>query len=265
MIKNIVYLFIILGFLVLYMRYFEYKSLYFPTKDIEVTPDYLGLKYEDIYFNAQDGTRLNAWFIPAEDSNFTVLFCHGNGGNISHRIEKIALLRKLGLDVLVFDYRGYGRSSGRPGEKGLYADAEAAYNFLVSEKKIPAEKIVLYGESLGGAVAIDLTAKRKAKALITECTFTSTKDMAREIYPFLPSFLISSQFDSTEKIKKINIPKLFIHSQGDEIVPFRQSTKLFDLAPEPKIRLKLIGSHNTCYIDSKDLYISGIGGFLKRL
>ncbi|MFH1853721.1 MAG: alpha/beta hydrolase [Candidatus Omnitrophota bacterium] len=264
MIKNIVYT-VVIGFLLLaYFRYFEYRSLYFPEKDIESTPEFLGLRYEDIYFKAQDGTQLNAWFIPKEAPRFTILFCHGNGGNISHRIEKIALLNALNLNVFIFDYRGYGRSSGRPSEKGFYDDAGAAYNYLVSEKNIPPEKIVLYGESLGGAVAIDIAAKKTAGALIAESAFTSTKDMARVVYPFFPTFFISSKFDSAKKIQRVYMPKLIIYSQADEIVPFSQSERLFKLAPEPKERLRLLGGHNTCCEDSKDLYISGIDSFLKN-
>ncbi|MBU1888379.1 MAG: alpha/beta fold hydrolase, partial [Candidatus Omnitrophica bacterium] len=159
MVKNIVYIVVAAVFMIGYLRYFEYRSLYFPTKDMEIAPGYMGFKYEDVYFKTPDNARLNAWFFPADDSTATILFCHGNGGNISHRIEKIALLNNLGLDVSIFDYRGYGRSRGRPSEKGFYADAGSAYGYLVSEKNISPEKIILYGESLGGAVAIDLAAR----------------------------------------------------------------------------------------------------------
>lgn len=265
MIKNIISIFIAIIFIFVYIRYFEYKSLYFPTEDIEFTPAILNLNYEDIYFAADDGVKLNAWLIPAKDSKYTLLFCHGNGGNISHRIEKILMLNELGLSVFIFDYRGYGNSRGRPFERGLYRDAQAAYDYLVSERKVSPEEIILYGESLGGAVAIDLAGKRRAKALITEATLSSAKDVARVVYPFFPAFLISSNFDSVKKIKEITIPKLIIHSQNDEIIPFEQSLRLIKASPEPKKHLVLIGSHNTCYVDSKDLYISGIRDFLKAL
>jgi len=234
-------------------------------KEIESVPADAGLSYEDVYLDTEDGVRLNAWWIPEKDSRFTILFCHGNGGNISHRIEKISILNKLGLSVFIFDYRGYGRSSGRPSEQGLYRDARAAYDYLVSERKISPSRILLYGESLGGAVAIELAGKRGAGALITEATFSSTKDVARVVYPLLPAFLISSKFDAARKIKGIAIPKLIIHSQNDEIVPFNQSIKLFKASPDPKSHLVLIGSHNTCFLDSKDLYVSGIKDFLKDL
>ncbi|MBU0759413.1 MAG: alpha/beta hydrolase [Candidatus Omnitrophica bacterium] len=261
--KNLVFIIIGIVFILAYLRYFEYRSLYFPTKDIEITPESAGLKYEDVYFMTRDNVKLNAWFVPSEGASFTLLFCHGNGGNINHRIEKISLLHSLGLNVFIFDYRGYGRSSGRPSEKGLYADAGAAYEYLTSQKKIPQDNIILYGESLGGAVAVDLASRKKTRALIIESTFTSTRDVAKVVYPFLPTFFISAGFDSTEKIKKIDIPKLIIHSRSDEIIPFNQSERLFKLAAQPKAHLKLVGGHNTCHVDSRDTYITGIGNFLK--
>jgi len=265
MIRHIIFISVILVFLLGYFRYFEHRSLYFPTKEIEFLPSNIGLSYEDVYLETADGVRLNAWFVPSKTSRYTFLFCHGNGGNISHRIEKILILNQLGLDVFIFDYRGYGRSSGRPSEKGFYKDAEAAYHYLVSERKVSPDSIILYGESLGAAVAIDLARIEGVKALITEASLSSTKDVSRAIYPFLPTFLISSKFDSAGKIKDVNIPKLIIHSKNDEIIPFSQSIKLFEVSPWPKKHLVLIGSHNTCFLDSKDLYVSGINDFLKGL
>jgi len=265
MIKNITYILIVIIFIVAYLRHFEHRMLYFPTREIEFTPEIINLSYEDIYFSTEDNVKLNAWFLPAKDSKFTLLFCHGNGGNICHRIEKIRALNALGLDVFIFDYRGYGKSDGRPSEQGFYRDISAAYEYLVSEKKISPDRIVLYGESLGGAVAIDLAARVHVKALITEATFSSTKDVARVVFPYFPVFLISSKFDSLNKIKNIKAPKLIIHSQNDEIIPFVQSEKLFNAAPEPKKRLILIGPHNSCYIDSKERYFAGIKDFLNSI
>ena len=142
MLKNIIYIIIAVVFVLGYIRYFEYKSLYFPMKEIEITPSDVGLSYEDVYFQAEDGVKINAWFVPAKDSRFTLLFSHGNGGNISHRVEKIVMLNQLGLDVFIFDYRGYGRSSGRSSEKGFYEDMDAAYDYLVTKKNIQSEHII---------------------------------------------------------------------------------------------------------------------------
>ncbi|MBU4312796.1 MAG: alpha/beta hydrolase [Candidatus Omnitrophica bacterium] len=265
MVKNVIYIIVAAVFVVAYFRYFEHKSLYFPMKEIEFMPSDVGLSYEDVYFNTDDGVRLNAWLVPAEDSRFTLLFCHGNGGNISHRIDKIEILNKLGLDIFIFDYRGYGKSEGRPSEKGFYRDMEAAYNYLISEKNVSPERMILYGESLGGAVAIDLAAKKTAKALITESTFSCTKDMVRVLFPVFPTFLISSNFDSATKIKKLTIPKLIIHSKNDDIVPFEHSLKLLKLSPEPKKHVVLMGNHNSAFLDSRDTYVSGIREFLRGL
>jgi len=265
MIKNIIIIFILAIFALGYLRHFEHRSLYFPTKEIECLPSVINLSYEDVYVDTDDGIKLHAWFIPAKDSKYTLLFCHGNGGNISHRIEKIDILNKLGLNVFIFDYRGYGKSTGRPSEQGFYKDTETIYNYLVSKRRIDPEDIILYGESLGGAVAVDLATGKKVKALITESTFTSTKDVARELYPLFPAFILWSKFDSFAKIKEINIPKLIMHSKDDDIIPFSQSIKLFDQAPEPKKHITLTGSHNDCFLDSGALYASGIHDFLKNL
>lgn len=232
---------------------------------IEFFPSVMGLTYEDIYMDTEDGLRLNAWFIPAKDSKFTILFCHGNGGNISHRIDKIEILNKLGLNVFIFDYRGYGKSNGRPSERGLYKDALASYEYLVSKKGISKEHIIVYGESLGGAVAVNLVSKKNARALITESAFSSARDVARAVYPLFPVFLMSSKFDSSKKIKDINIPKLIIHSKNDDIVPFDQSVKLFNSSKEPKKHVVLMGAHNSSYMDSLDLYTSSIHDFVNEL
>lgn len=260
-----IFIIITLVFLLAYIRYFEYRSLYFPMKEIELTPLDLGLDYEDIYFKTEDRVRINAWLVPSKDSRFTLLFSHGNGGNISHRVEKIAMLNQLGLDVLIFDYRGYGRSGGRPSEKGFYRDMKAAYAYLLTEKNLPADRIITYGESLGGHVALELASKSKVRAVITESTFTSSPDMARALYPIFPAFLIWEKYDSMSSIKDIKVPKLIIHSKNDDIVPFSLSLKLFDAAPEPKKHLILLGSHNSLCMDSKDKYLGGIKAFLEDL
>ncbi len=265
MFKNLIYLLLAVTFVLLYFRYIERRTIYFPMKDIEITPDAVGLTYEDVYFLTEDRIRLNGWFLPNKNARSVLIFCHGNAGNISHRIEKIQILYNLGLDIFIFDYRGYGRSQGRPSETGLYRDAETAYNYIVSVRNIDPAKIIVFGESLGGAIAIDLANKKKIKALITEGVFSSTRDVARIVYPFLPSFLVSSSFDSASKIRDIHVPKLIIHSLNDEIIPFRLSEKLFELAPQPKRFLKLMGGHNTSFLDSEELYRSRIAEFLKEL
>lgn len=248
-----------------YVKFLEEKGIYFPVLYIEIYPKDLGLKYQDLYIKTEDNLLINAWFIPKENAKYLVLFCHGNAGNISHRLEKIVLLYNLGLSIFIFDYRGYGRSQGKPNENGFYKDIESVYEFLVNEYKISPEKIILYGESLGTSVAIELASKKKVKALILEGAFSCGRDMAKKVYPFLPTFFFRNSFDSLSKIKKITSPKLFLHSKDDEIVPFSLAKKLFDNATFPKELVELAGTHNSCFLDAKEKYLDSIANFIRRL
>ena len=248
-----------------YIKYIERKGIYYPTKEINLTPASLGLKYENIFFKTQDGLKLNGWFISADASRGTLLFCHGNAGNIGHRLDKIILFHNLHLDTFIIDYRGYGQSEGEPSENGIYLDAKAGYNYLVNERKIKPEQIILYGESLGCGVIIDLAAKERVGALIAEGAFSRGKDMAKRIYPFLPSFLFSNSFDCLAKIKKIDAPKLFMHSRDDEIVPYSLARRLYNAADEPKYFAELRGDHNNAFMESQKEYVSSINSFIKKL
>lgn len=247
------------------IRYIERRSIYFPMKDVISNPASVGLPYEEVYFATSDNKRLNGWYVASSKAKFTIIFCHGNAGNISHRLEKILIFYNLGLNSFIFDYRGYGKSIGAPSESGLYLDADAAYNYLIKERRISKDDIILYGESIGGAVAIDLARNKDVGALITEETFTSIKDMAGTAYPFLPYFIFSSRFDALSKIKNISCPKLIVHSIDDEIVPFRLGEKLFDGARPPKKFLKLRGGHNTAFLESGGQFKEGIKSFLSDL
>lgn len=250
---------------IILVRYIESHSIFFPMRKVELAPGLLGLTYEEIYFNTSDNKRLNGWFIPVENARSTVIFCHGNAGNLSHRLEKIMILHSLGVNVFIFDYRGYGKSEGFPSESGFYKDADAAFDYLVKERKEPQGRIILYGESIGGAVAIDLAGRIKPKALITEETFSSIKDMITISIPFIPYFFLSSRFDSVSKIKKLTCPKLIIHSVNDEVIPFSMGQKLFGAAIPPKEFLEIKGSHNTAFLDSKEQFRQGIKSFLDGL
>ncbi|UCC41398.1 MAG: alpha/beta hydrolase, partial [Candidatus Aminicenantes bacterium] len=238
-------LFSFITFLILYIKYYERKGIYFPLRKIHLTPKEMGLEFEDVYFSSSDGIRLNGWYVPAKEDRTTILFCHGNAGNISHRIEVIYLFSKLGLNVFIFDYRGYGRSQGSPSEEGLYLDAEAAYKYLIEKRNLKEESIVVYGKSIGANVAVELCSKVKIAGLISESAFTSALDMGKKLFPFLPlKWLISIKFDALSKIKDIIVPKLIIHSKDDRIIPFKHGRKLFDAAPEPKEFYPMRGGHN---------------------
>ncbi len=265
MLKGIIYIFIGLVLLFGYIKYIESRGIFFPLRDVETTPSFLHIPFEDVYIKTEDNIKINGWFIPKEGAKYTILFCHGNAGNIGNRLEKIILLREANVNIFIIDYRGYGKSQGRPTEQGLYLDAAAAYNYLLDKREIKAENIILYGESVGTAVIINLASTAKIAGLIAEGGFSTGRDMGREIYPFLPSFVFSNKFDSLSKIKNINEPKLFIHSRDDEIIPFSLAKKLFDTAGEPKQLKEIKGSHNSCFFDCREACLSCIKSFIEQL
>jgi len=264
MLKIIIYAALFCLFVFVYARYIEMRSIFYPMKAIEATPKDINLDYEDIYFKTQDGLKLNGWLIKNPKAKAIILFFHGNAGNISHRLEKILIFNQLGLNVFVIDYRGYGRSQGRPSELGIYKDAQAAFDFLVSRKDINKNNLISYGESIGGAVAIDLATKRNVACLIVDSSFTSASQMGKKFYPFIPSFLFWTKFDSISKVKNINTAKIFIHSINDEIVPFEFGKRLYEAASQPKEFLKIIGGHDSGFIESKDLIQERLGAYLKN-
>lgn len=253
------------GLIFAYIKYLENKGIYYPGKEIEFYPSVIGLSFEDVYITTEDGLKINGWFIPHPNAKYTLLFCHGNAGNIGDRIDKLQLLSQIGLNIFIIDYRGYGKSQARPSEHGFYLDAKAAYDYLLNNRKLKPEQIILYGESLGTAIVIDLASKRKVKAVIIEGAFSCGRDMAAKHYPFLPQFLFSNSFDSLTKIKNIDAPKLFIHSKMDEIVPFKLANKLYNITEEPKEFVEIIGSHNTAFLDSQESYITAIASFIEKL
>lgn len=265
MYKIIVYLVLGFGLILGYIKYIELKGIFYPDKNIEFTPAWINLSFEDVYIQTEDKVKINAWFIHQNNAKYTLLFCHGNAGNIGHRLDKLLLLKDIGLNVFIIDYRGYGKSQGRPSENGLYLDAQAGYDYLVKTRHIVPEQIILYGESLGTAVVIDLASKAEIKGLIIEGSFSCGRDVAKSIYSILPSFLFSNQFNSLAKIKGVTAPKLFIHSANDEIIPLDLAKKLYRVTPEPKYFVEINGDHNNAFLDSREKYTSSISAFMERL
>jgi fermentation-respiration switch protein FrsA (DUF1100 family) len=270
MVKRMAFL-VISGLVLVYVLLIAYvyvkqgSMLYFPLKEIEATPLAIGLDYQEVTLRAKDGVDISAWYVPAENARGFVLFCHGNAGNISHRLDSIRIFHGLGLGVLIFDYRGYGRSKGSPDEEGTYRDAEAAWDYLVNPLHVAPEKIILFGRSLGSAVAAEMALRKHAGALIMESGFTSVPDLGSNFYPYLPVRLLSKyHYASIKKVGKIKIPKLFIHSPADEIVPYEQGRRLFESASEPKEFLQLTGGHNEGFLLSGESYIKGLKDFLSR-
>lgn len=244
---------------------FQHRLVYFPEKKMVGTPHDIQLSYEAIYFKAQDNVELFGWYVPAPNSRGTVLFCHGNAGNISNRLDYLEIFHRLNLSTFIFDYRGYGLSGGLPSEEGTYLDAEAAWDFLVNRKGIPANRIVLYGESLGGAVAARLAAEHPPGVLILASAFTSLPDLGAELYPLFPVHLLSRfNYNTLEYVKTVSCPTLLIHSPEDDIVPFSQGRELFNAARSPKELLTIKGDHNSGFIVSGDVYVQGIERFTSK-
>ncbi len=222
---------------------FETRLIYFPGSAPTRTPRELGLEYRDVALRTHDGVALSAWFVAARDARFAVLVCHGNAGSIEDRIDTARIFRELGASVLLFDYRGYGASSGSPNEQGTYLDAEAAFDELA--KLAPNLPIVVYGESLGGGVAVELARRRTIAALVLDSTFTSLVDVGARVYPWLPvRWIARTRYDNRAKIAELCIPILVAHSRSDAVVPFELGEALFAAANEPKRFVETKGGHN---------------------
>ena len=248
----------------LYMK--QEQAIFYPEllgRQLENNPEDIGLPYENVRVQTEDGIKLHGWYIPASDARVTLLFCHGNAGNIAHRLESIALFNALGLNVLIFDYRGYGQSTGKVSEQGLYEDAHAMWQELTEKRGITPEHIVVFGRSLGAAVASQLGTRVKPAAVILESAFASVPDMAAQLYPFLPvRLLVRYQLDNVRHVQQLQSPLLVIHSEEDEIIPYAQGEQIYDRAHEPKTFLPIQGGHNDGFIVSRRFYTRAIEAFL---
>jgi fermentation-respiration switch protein FrsA (DUF1100 family) len=259
------------------MVIFEESMIFFPEAhpggfwDVEAVARGSGTTVEDCYFDASDGTRLHGWWCrPTEPgllslptSEMVLLWFHGNAGNLSHRSELMLELAKIPVQVLIVDYRGYGRSAGRPSEKGLYRDARAAWRYIVEERSVDAHRIVILGKSLGGAVAVDLAAETDPAGLIVESSFASVPDMAARHYPFIPRWLIRTKMDSLAKIGRVDCPVMVVHSPADEVVPFDHGRRLFDAVPGDRRFLEVQGArHNELWLVAGTDYVRAIREFL---
>jgi len=263
-IKIIIWLVLFMVILVALTKYLEKTHIFFPDKNLD-NIDKLPFFYQDIYIKTADNLLVNCWFIPSENSNYTILFAHGNAGNISNRIELINFLKNLGLSVMIFDYRGYGLSQGKPDENGIYQDTLAVYEYLIKEKNISYDRIIGYGESLGSAAIINLALTKPMAAIITEGAFTNIKDMAKINFPYLPTLFISTKFDSLSKIAFIDIPKMIIHSYNDKVVLFNLGQKLFNNAKPPKVFVQLKGAHCAGFSEDTNIYAENLITFIKTL
>jgi len=242
---------------------FQSHYVYYPERALSAEPSRIGLQFETVYFETEDGVKLSGWLIPSESARGVILFCHGNAGNISHRLESIEIFHRLGLEVFIFDYRGYGQSEGKPTEDGTYKDAEAAWQYLIEERQVNPNEVIVFGRSLGGGVASWLAQSHAPGALILESTFVSLPDIAATVYPYLPvRLLLRFEYNTAEYLGRVDCPVLIVHSRDDEIMPFSHGWRLFQIAKEPKRFLEITGTHNGGFITSGRYYEGGLDAFI---
>ena len=239
-----------------------------PGRELVTSPKNMGLDYEDVELVTEDNIKLHGWFIPANkdlviQKQATVLFFHGNAGNISHRMDSIRQFHKMGLNVFIIDYRGYGQSTGKTTEAGTYKDAESAWHYLTVTRSIKENEIIIFGRSLGGSIGAWLATRHTPVALIIESSFSSALSMGQRFYPYLPLRLLSRyRYDTKEYIKKTHCPVLVAHSRNDEIIPYDEGRNIFNAAPEPKQFLEMQGGHNDGFIISGSSYVNALESFI---
>ncbi len=259
---------VVAGYLLLagwvYLR--QDSMVYHPHPVLETTPAAIGLDYDDIRLTTADGVSIHGWFVPGPDAPCrVVLFCHGNAGNIAHRLDSLKIFHDMGLSVLMFDYRGFGQSEGKPTEPGTYLDAEAVWEHLVTARGFKPSEVIVFGRSLGGAVASHIAAQKPAAALILESTFTSLPDLGAKFYPYLPVRLLARhRYNNIKHLQKVRCPVLVVHSSEDELIPFEHGKALYAAAPEPKMFVAISGGHNSGFLTSGTVYVDGMRSFLEQ-
>jgi fermentation-respiration switch protein FrsA (DUF1100 family) len=255
------------GAVLLLVFVFQSRLVFYPGigREVSFSPQTYGLRYESVEIHTADGETLQAWWVPAENARGTVLFFHGNAGNISHRLDYLAMFHRLRHSTLIVDYRGYGRSTGSPSEAGTYRDAEAAWEYLRHARLAGPQDVVIVGESLGAAVASWLAVKAGPRAIVLLSTFTSVNDLGAQVYWFLPVRLISRfGYDNLANLKQIRAPVFIAHSREDDVIPYSHARALFGAASEPKQFLELKGGHNDGFVFVREEWVAQLGAFLER-
>ncbi len=249
-----------------YLYFFQEKFVYVPSARIKGTPASAGMYYEEVSLVASDGVRLTGWYLPLADARGTVLFCHGNAGNISNLLGVAEDAHRLGLGILLFDYRGYGQSEGTPSEEGTYRDAAAAWDYLVAEAGVPPERIVVIGRSLGGPIAAQLVQGKTPAALFLEATFTSIPELGQALYPIFPVGLLARyEYPTLEYLKQIRCPVLVSHSRDDEFIVFAHGQRLYEAAAQPKAFSELRGGHSSAFSEDAATYEARVEAFLAEV
>lgn len=247
------------------MWIFQSRLVYVPSRTQAGTPSDVFLPYEEVWLESTGGNRVHAWYVPAAEGTepvASVVFCHGNGGNITHRLDTLAILHRIGAETVIFDYQGYGQSQGSPSEQGTFDDAAAAYDWLVAERGGDPARMVAMGRSLGGCVASWLAENRKVAGLVLESTFTSVPDMGARLYPWLPVRTLSRfQYDTLARLGRLDCPVLVAHSPEDDIVPYALGVELYESYQGPKSFLGLSGGHNEGFLLTGAVYDEGLARF----
>ncbi|MET0067721.1 MAG: alpha/beta hydrolase [Candidatus Thiodiazotropha sp.] len=249
-IRNILTLALLAGLLVyaalLASLYWNQANLvYLPSRSIAATPALIGLDFEDVELRSADGVRLHGWYLGHQNPRATLLFMHGNAGNVGHRLSTLELFHQLGLAVLIIDYRGYGESEGSPYEAGIYRDAEAAWEYLIRDRGVDPSRLILFGRSFGGAIAAYLASRQPHGALVLESTFTSLPEVAGDHFPWVPvSWLTRERYDTRTRLSEIPGPVMIVHSREDEVVPYRHGEALYSLVRGDKRLVTLSGDHS---------------------
>ena len=263
----LILLIIVAGYLLaaIFLAIFQERFVFVPGKTVFITPAEKGMDFEEFWLDLPDGNRINGWFIKADSPKATLLFCHGNAGTISHRLDSAEIFLDLGLNVVLYDYRGYGRSTGRPSETNTYEDAEAIWSYLTESKQLSAGEIIILGRSMGGPVAANLAKSRSPKMCILESTFTSVPDVAKSRFPIFPTkWLVTVQYPTIDYIKDMCCPLLVVHSLDDEIIPYAMGEKIFTAANNPKDFLELNGGHNETYFECIEKYREKLEKFIGK-
>jgi uncharacterized protein len=251
--------------LVAYVYIFQARLVYFPNvpqRTLSAAPSQIGMRFDDVRITTADGVHLHGWYVPAPTRAPAVLFCHGNAGNISHRLDWLEIFGELGFATLLFDYRGFGQSAGTPTEQGTYLDAQAAWDFLVNAKGFSPGGIVIVGESLGGPIAAHLASSVSPAALILISTFSSVLDLARAFYWYLPVRLLARfRYPTTEYLARVRAPTLVVHSRDDRTIPFSHGEQLRRHAGGPAQLLEIFGDHNAALMLSRPVLIQGLRRF----
>ncbi len=267
MLKTILWIFsgliAIYVIVVLLLFTIQKRLIFSPNRTLSYDPEDIGLDYEHVTFETRDEVKLHGWYIPHRNAKATVLFFHGNAGDIADRMDTILQWHRLEVNFLIFDYRGYGKSEGSPSENGLYRDAEAAYEYLIKHQQVDKDQLIVMGRSLGGAIAAWLGAHRQCRMIILESTFTSAPEVAADIYPIFPArYLIRYRFQVKKWVDKIRVPILIAHSIDDNLIPYAHGKELYDVAHPPKKFVKLRGAHASATIDSREEYEEAVRKFL---